>query len=57
MYQMNVRNFAGFTGETAAFREAAILHVVVLGGDAKMLVHIVDTSTPLLLSRPSIAKI
>ena len=49
--------FAGFTGEQVESREAIILHVVVLGGYAKLLVHLIEAETPLLLSRPSMAKI
>ena len=57
MYQKSVRNFARLTGKTASSREAAILHVLVLGGYAKMLMHTVNISMPLLLMRPSMAKV
>ena len=56
-YQTESKSFAGFTGEQVESREAIILHVVVLGGYAKLLVHLIEAETPLLLSRPSMAKI
>ena len=36
---------------------ASILHIIILGRYTKMLVHIVDADTPLVLSRQSMAKI
>ena len=54
-YQMESKSFAVFTGEQVESREAIILHVVVLGGYAKLLVYLIEAETPLLLSRPSMA--
>ena len=49
--------FTGLTGKQASSDRAAILHVQVLGGYGKFLVHVLDTVTPLLLSRPSMARL
>ena len=38
-------------------RGAIILHVIVLGGYGKLLVHVIEAETPLLLSRPLMPKI
>ena len=51
------RAFTGFTEEQALSDWAAILHVQVLGGYGKILVHVLDTATPLLLPRPSMARL
>ena len=51
------RAFTGFTGEQASSDQATTLHVRVLGGYGKLLVHVLDTATPLLLSRLSMARL
>ena len=40
-YSTEPREFAGSTGEVTRSSEAAILHIIILGGYTKMLVHIV----------------
>ena len=37
--------------------EAIILHVIVLGGYGKLLVHVIEAETLLVISRPSMATI
>ena len=51
-YETESKSFAGFTGEQVESREAIILHVIALGGYAKLLVHLIEADTPLLLSIP-----
>ena len=56
-YSTEPRDFAGFTGEVTRSSKAAILHIIILARCTNMLVQVVDADTPLLLFRPSMAKI